>query len=143
MDDRRTIEILNDLLAAEYSTLGQHLGECSPFVSMQTAEDQALLQRISAAARAHEQAMAELIFKLRGAPRPPRLPTELGGVHYLTLDYLMPQIIAGLKGLVRKYESASGTGHAEADALIARIAAQYRKHVKELEVRHQGLAAAR
>lgn len=141
MSNERTVDILNDLLEAEFSTLSQHLGECSPFVSMQSAEDQALLKRIGAEAREHQQAVADLIFRLRGTPRPPRMPTELGSIHYLTLAYLMPQIIAGLKALVRRYETASGTGNPEADALISRIAAKYRTQLAELEGRHQALAA--
>jgi hypothetical protein len=142
MSNESTVHILNDLLEAEYSTLSQHLAESSPFVSMQSAEDQALLKRIGADAKEHEQALADLIFRLRGTPRPPRMPTELGGIHYLTLSYLMPQIVAGLKALVRKYESASSCGNPEADALISRIGSKYRKQLGELEARHQQLAAA-
>jgi len=141
MNNERTIQVLNGLLEAEYSTLSQHLGECSPFLSMQTAEDAALLQRIHAEARRNQREVTDLIIRLRGAPLPPRLPTELGGVAYLTLEYLMPQIIAGLRSLIRKYESSSGTGTAEADALVSRIVARYRSQLRDLEKRHLDLAA--
>ena len=141
MSNEQATDTLNDLLQAECGTLSQHLGECSPFVSMLTAEDGALLKGIAVDSRVNQRALADLILKLRGSPRPGHIPTELGGVHYLTLSYLMPQIIAGFRTLIAKYESSSGTRSPEADALISRIAAQYRRQLSELQQRHAELRA--
>lgn len=140
MSNELVVAVLNQLLAAEHRNLIRRLGESNPFVTWPAAEDRAVVERLLADTRHHQQALAGLILKLRGSPAPATYPTELGGVHYLNLSYLMPQVIAGVRELVRVYEGASGTGHPEADVLISRILGDHTRHLSELERMHANLA---
>jgi hypothetical protein len=133
------VRVLNALLAAEYANLIQRLGEATPFVTGSAAADSLLVQQMLADHRRHLRDLAAMIQRLRGTPVPPNYPTSIGGVHYLRLDYLMPQVIAGLRRLIQTYETCGGAGHPEADALIAGILADHRRHLAELQRLHANL----
>ena len=134
------IEILTLLLEAEYGNLVHRLGEADPYVNWLAAADRAVVEKMIADVRRHQHELVEMILTLRGAPIPPRYPTALGRVHYLKLSFLMPQVIASVRELVRTYESAGSTGRPQADALIARIRADHKRHLAELEKLHANLA---
>lgn len=134
------IETLNRLLDAEYGNLVHRLGESSPFVTWPAAADRAVVEKIVGDVRRHQHELVEMILALRGAPVPPRYPTSMGGVHYLKLSFLIPQVIAGMRQLVKLYESAGSTGRPQADALIARILTDHKRHLAELERLHANLA---
>ncbi|MEK6643648.1 MAG: hypothetical protein AABZ08_07035 [Planctomycetota bacterium] len=142
MANESTITKLNSLLKAEYGCLVHRLGECTPFVTWPAADDRAVVQQMLADAKSHQHDLINLILKLRGSPVPPAYPTYVGGVHYLNLSYLMPQVIAGLRGLVRLYEQGGPTGHTESDALASRILSDHKRHLAELERMHSNLAAS-
>jgi hypothetical protein len=141
MANEQSITKLNTLLAAEYGCLVHRLGECTPFVTWPAAEDRTVVQQMLADAKRHQHDLINLILKLRGSPVPPAYPTYVGGVHYLNLSYLVPQVIAGLRGLVQLYERISPTGHPESDALASRILSDHKRHLAELERLHSNLAA--
>jgi hypothetical protein len=134
------IETLNRLLDAEHGNVVHRLGESNPFVTWPAAADRAIVEKTVADVRRHQHELVEMILSLRGAPIPPRYPTSTGSVHYLKLSFLMPQVIAGLRQLVKTYESAGSTGRPQADALIARILADHKRHLAELEKLHTNLA---
>lgn len=136
------IQTLNRLLDAEYGNLIHRLAEADPFVTASASDDRAVVRRMAADLERHQRGLVEMILKLRGAPAPPRYPTDLSAVHYLDLSYLMPQVISGVRRLVKTYESAGTTGHPEADALIARILDDHRRHLAELERMHANLVPA-
>lgn len=142
MANDTTIAKLNTLLAAEYGSLLHRLSECNPFVTWPAADDRAMIQRMLADARAHRHDLANLILKLRGSPVASTYPTSVGGVHYLNLSYLMPQVIAGLRGLIQQYERLGPTGNSEADALVSRLLSDHKRHLAELEKMHSNLAPA-
>ena len=135
----RAVQSLNRLLAAEYGNLIQRLAEADPFVSGQSAADHAEVQRMLEDIKRHQRELAQMIIRLRGAPVAPSYPTSLGGVHYLKLSYLMPQVIAGVRDLVRLYEQAGTTGDDEADALVARILGDHQRHLATLQRLHSNL----
>ncbi len=134
------VDILNRLLEAESGSLIHRLGESNPFVNTPAAGDYAIVERMLADVRRHGHELVEMILSLRGAPVPPRYATALGGVHYLNLSFLMPQVIANVRQLVKTYGSAGATGSPQADALIARILADHNRHLAELEKLHANLA---
>lgn len=140
MSEQYDVDVLNRLLAAEYESLVPRLAQSDPFVSMPTAGDRAMLERMAKNARAHERDLIELILRLRGAPVPRRFATRSGGVHYVGLSHLIPALIEDLRRLVATYESAGMTGAAEADTLIGRIGAEHRRHLSTLESMHGNLA---
>lgn len=134
------IDTLNRLLDAEYSSLVHRLGESNPFVTWPAAADRAVVEKIVADVRRHQHELVEMILSLRGAPVPLRYPTALSGMHYLKLSFLMPQVLASMRELVKTYESAGSTGRPQADALIARILADHKRYLAELEKLHANLA---
>ncbi len=135
----RAVDILNRLLIAEYGNLIRRLAEASPYVSWRSATDQAAIRRMLSDTEHHERDLERMIVKLRGAPPPRTCPTAVGGYHFLKLSYLMPQVIAGARELVRLYESTGTTGDAEADALVARNLEDHKRHLRELERLHSNL----
>jgi hypothetical protein len=142
MDSRSLAAVLNHLLRAEAGTLLQRLAESNVYSAWSSAADRLLLERMVSECRGHQQALAALILKLRGVPQTPWFPTEYGGVHYLDLTYLMPRVLEGVRSLIREYEASAGTGHAEADALLARHLSDHRRHLAELEKMHTNQAGA-
>ena len=67
---------------------------------------------------------------------PRRFSTSTGGVHYVKLAFLIPDVIESLRRMIAAYESAGAAGHPDADALIARHLTDYRRHLDELEAKH-------
>ena len=135
------VDTLNDLLAAEFVSLIPRLGEASPFVTWPAAEDQALLRRMLADSQSHQRELTQLILALRGSPNPPRYDVDTGGLHYVKLSHLVPEVIESLRRLITTYESAGSTGSAEADTLVARNLKTYQQHLAHLEKLHTPAAA--
>jgi hypothetical protein len=142
MSDDRTIQTLNTLLAAEHGNLIQRLAEADAYVSWPEAADHVVVQRMIDDVQRHQRELAEMIIRLRGAPIPPTYPTNLGGVHYLSLGYLMPQVIASVKGLIQRNETVGSTSDPEAHALIARILRDHKRHLAELQRIHASMQPA-
>lgn len=132
----RSVDTLNRLLAAEQGSLVRRLAEADPFVTWRAADDKAEIRRMIADIERHERDLARMILKLRGAPIPPTYPTSAGGVHYLKLSYLMPQVIANVRQIIRAYEEAGTTGDREADALIARHLEDHKRHLANVQRIH-------
>jgi len=138
MDHQSDIDTLNALLAAEYSGLVHRLAEAGAHVTWPAAGDHQIVQQMLRETQAHHAALAESILRLRGSPRPPTYPTSVGGVHYLKLSFLMPQVIANVRNLVRLYEAARIIDKAAA-LIVRRHLDEHRRHLGELERIHANL----
>jgi hypothetical protein len=143
MADDAIIARLNRLLEAEYGNLIQRLGECNPLVTWPAADDRRLVDRMLADAKSHQRDLVHTILRLKGAPIPPTFPTALGGVHYLQLSHLMPQVISDIRRLITLYETPSGCGNLDVDSILSRILADHRRHQVELERLHSNLGSGR
>ncbi len=137
---QNAVDMLNDLLGAEFVSLIPRLGEASPFVTWPATEDQALIRRMLADAQTHQRELTKLILKLRGSPNPPRYDADTGGLHYVKLSHLMPEVIESVRRLVAAYGSAGATGSTDADTLIAQHLKTYQQHLAHLEKPHTGSA---
>lgn len=135
----RAVDTLNRLLAAEHGSLVRRLEEAAPFVSWRSASDRAEIQRMFSDTECHQRDLIQMIIRLRGAPLPPTYPTAVGGLHYLRLSYLMPQVIAGVRDIVDLYESVGTTGDRDADALCGRILENHKRHLANLQRIHSNL----
>lgn len=143
MASEQTVNVLNRLLLAEYESLIPRLEQVDPYVSMLTADDRTQISRLLHDAQQHRRELSEMILKLRGAPIPPRYSTVTGGMHYVKLSHLMPEVLADLRNLISVYESAAGTtGDRDADALVSRVQHNYRLNLAALE-KLQGRQPAR
>jgi hypothetical protein len=139
MEHSSDIATLNALLAAEYGSLVHRLAEASAHVTWPAAGDHQIVVQMLRETQAHQAALAGAIIALRGSPRPPTYATSVGGLHYLKLSYLMPQVIAGVRGLVRLHESAR-LADAQAAEVVRRNLEDHRRHMAELERLHTNLA---
>lgn len=135
MNHQADIDTLNALLAAEYGSLVHRLAEAGTHVTWPAAGDHQIVQQMLRETQAHQAALAESILRLRGSPRPPTYPTSVGGVHYLKLSFLMPQVIANVRNIVRLYESARVVDKAAAQ-VVRRHLDDHRRHLAELERIH-------
>lgn len=135
MSDTNLLDALNDCLAAECRSIVGHLSDSQPFVSWLGVTDQQVVRQIIADENRHERDLAELIDNLDGVPLSDTPATDVAGVHYLDLRYLLSRIIEDKRRLLRTYEAASPRvgGDKEAAALIARITDDERRHLSELE----------
>ncbi len=142
MSDPQPVDQLNALLAAEYAGLLPRLREADPYISWPAAADRLLIEKLLADVAAHEHELIVLIYKLRGAPISRRYDAKTASLHYLRFDYLMPEILQSLRELIRAYESVGPTGHAEADALVARHLEGCKRHLQALGPKHGRQAAS-
>lgn len=136
------LSILNGLLHAEHSSLVTRLREAGPFVSQATAKERLIVDEMLADETEHERGLTEAILALRGTPDPGPIPTEVGGLHYLDLSFLMPRIIASKEALIRAYETAGSTGIPRIDEFKNRCLENHRRHLRELRHLHGGMAVA-
>ena len=89
----------------------------------------------------HERALVDLVMDLRGAPAPVAYDIDTTSYHYVTLEYLMPQIIQSVRTLIATYNAAGTTGLRRADALISQHVIDYNARLKALEKMHANLVA--
>ncbi|MCB9852040.1 MAG: hypothetical protein H6819_03005 [Phycisphaerales bacterium] len=141
MSSQRVVETLNQLLAAEYASILPRLRQSDPFVSLAAAEDRDTAYGLVQDSERHEKALTDLIMSLRGAPVPVSYDIDTTSYHYVTLEYLMPQIIQGVQSLIAAYSSAGSTNQREADALIARHLGDYQSRLASLEKMHSNLVS--
>lgn len=135
MSESSVLNALNECFAAECRSVIGHLADSQPFVSWLGAMDQSVVRQIVADENRHELELAELINDLDGVPVSVTPATDVAGVHYLDLRYLLSRIIQDKQRLLLAYESASPRvgGDKAAAALISRITDDERRHLAELE----------
>ena len=104
-DTAITIDLLNTLLAAEARSMVRRLGESQPFIGQGPIEQTEIVPQLLAEHSAITEAITEEILRLRGCPAPSLPDASSAGLHYLDLQYLLPQVIESEKQTVRVYES--------------------------------------
>ncbi|HPF38490.1 MAG TPA: hypothetical protein P5081_14380 [Phycisphaerae bacterium] len=135
------IDTLNTLLAAEYASILPRLRQTDPFVTLDAAEDRETAYGLVQDSERHERALVDLVMDLRGAPAPVAYDIDTTSYHYVTLEYLMPQIIQSVRTLIATYNAAGTTGLRRADALISQHVIDYDARLKALEKMHANLVA--
>lgn len=141
MASQRVVDTLNALLAAEYASILPRIRQSDPFVSLSAADDRAAAQSLMQQNERHEGELSKLIMELRGSPVSPAFDIDTTSYHYVTLEYLVPQIIQSVQGLIAAYTAAGATGHTKADALITQNLADYQRQLKPLEKMHSNLVS--
>lgn len=142
MSDEDVIGLLNDLLELESRSLVTRLGEARPFVGWAAAEDGPILQQMVDQEADHQRRLAEAIEALDGVPRPARNDTLSAGLHYLNVQYLLPQIVEEKQRLIQAYRQAADNTPTDGPAavVVANILARHQGHLERLQQMTQRLA---
>ena len=128
MDFARVYDVLNELLAAEWTSLLPRLVECSAFVPTTEAIDAQNVEQMASAQQACVGRLAETLLDLGGEPRPFTGDIAFARFHYVDLDTLLPYALAGEEALASKYQAALDelSGCPQAIAMVAEIGTQHR-----------------
>ncbi len=135
MDNRRIVDILNDLLAMETGSYAARLRDAGHYVSWPAAGKMGALRAIVEEDAGHERWLTEEIRRLSGSPRPRALGIRTAGDHYVDAQHLLPKIVADERGLVAAYRRAQGLIPAGAwitVRLLTGISARHEAHLNKL-----------
>ena len=105
MDDALAKEI-NDLLAMELHSLLHHLHEATPYLTPRTYPIWGKLQAMVREDRDHARRLASLMNDLRLPQRPGNFPPSVGSFHYVTIERLLPLLLAEKRAQVAAYGRA-------------------------------------
>ncbi len=133
--ERRSIEVLNTLYAAEKRSLLPRLPELFNFVTWVSADQFELIKRIVADQREHEAWLFDAIERCDGAVYPTGADLTTANLHYLDLSAVMPRVVASVESLARLYKDAEAVA-AQLTPLAAetlrRIARRHERHLEQL-----------
>lgn len=135
-----SIDLLNQLLAAETGGLLARLPELWPSLTGTRSSAARVVQRAAEESREHRAWLAEGICALGGAVWPVTMDPATAALHYCSLASLLPRIQQSLEALVHAYSEASAVRSLlpEAAELIARIT---RRHEANLQALREVTAA--
>jgi bacterioferritin (cytochrome b1) len=104
-----TIDALNSLLEAEYSSIFRFLGEGSPYVSRADADLRRRFQELIQTNQRHAGEIADLIVYLGGIPKTFGPGPDDQYLAYLSVKFLMPKLVEAKKLCVQRYMSIVAT----------------------------------
>lgn len=133
-DRRQVIEILNELLRQERSSLVSHLLNSTLFVSGGTTDQADVLRTLVTEIQEHESWLAEAIGSLHGGVAPSCGDLRAAELHYQEVHFVLPLVIENEGRIIRRYEAALKplAGEPVAAAVASRILSRHRKHVAQL-----------
>ena len=94
------------LLATETCSLARHLESCSPYLTARTYPVWRDLQHMRQASEQHAERLSRLQEQLELPPRPQPFSSEVANYHYVTLEYLLPKLIAEKRSQIAAYRRA-------------------------------------
>lgn len=103
-DIESAIAILNDVLARKLNSPASYVLEASPYV---TDADRPILEAITALdeiAQGHAKEAAQIILALEGAPRGGSYDPTVADSNYLSVRYLLGQLLARLEQEIRLFD---------------------------------------
>ena len=120
MAQNDTIDILNELLGLEQTSVIERLHRSGVFVSRAWADGYPVVKRMTEDVHEHGQWLVQLILDLRGGVWP--------------LCHLLPRVIDNEKTIIAKYELARSRLALEPQAIevVSRILARHSEHVEQL-----------
>ena len=140
----RTLEVLNQLYAAERRSLLPRLAETGAFVSWASAGDMALVRTMVAQEQEHFAWLNEAADRCGGSLYPASLDVHTGHLHYLDVPALLPLVVRSVEDLVRAYKKAGKQPLAlEAADVLFRILARHTEHLEQLRQLHSRAATAK
>ena len=99
------IDALNSLLEAEQNSVFRFMTEGSPYLSRASADVRRPLQLMVEANQRYVMALANLIQRLGGDPRPRQVRPEEQYLAFLSLKFLLPKLVDEKTLILQRYEN--------------------------------------
>lgn len=93
MTKQRALELLNELLHVEYRSFPMYLMEACPWTHEGDQKAAEALDNIVADQKLMAQRIAEFILDSGGRVEPGEYPTEFTDTHFLSLDFLLKELL--------------------------------------------------
>lgn len=132
---QRTIRLLNRLLGIEYRSLPMYLTYASPWTHEGDEKATEALRHIVADQEAMSQRIAELVQSLGGRPEPGEYPMDFTSMHFLSLDFLLTELVRHQQRSIAAIERVVGQlgDDREARELAEELLGSERAHLEALE----------
>ena len=133
--DRKTIDIVQELLAAEQASIALRLAESTLFVAPPSAAEASALGRIAGEINEHSAWLVDVLARAGRSPGPRISNLSTADLHFQEISFALPRLTADLTRLAQLCERAA-TGVATDQAVapvVARMTDRHRKHLATLE----------
>jgi hypothetical protein len=133
--NRVSNERLNDLLIDIGRSLLQYTSEAWPWASSQDEQMREAIEQMAAQQRDVAVALAELLADRGHAIELGAYPTEYTSLHYVSIDFLLCQLIANQRSVLAQCEAVerAAAEDDEARALLQDVVISERRHLEELQ----------
>jgi hypothetical protein len=130
-----TVDVLNDLYAAETGSILPRLPELSLHASWGMAEEAELVRRLGEQSQEHRRRLIREIEAAGGSVRPASGSIEAASLHYVSFEAVRPRVIRALEQLRQVYAHAAARTPLTpaATALITRHTADCAHAVENLQ----------
>ena len=138
MTNAETVAVLNQVLQLQYRSLPRYLVYGSPWTHANGADGQTrdALENIVHDQQRLTERLAELILDHRGSPDVGDFPMEFTDLHFLSLDYLLRELVYYQRQDIASLERCAAdlsTAAAEAQAIVEEGLGSERAHLEVLE----------
>jgi hypothetical protein len=140
------VDALNSLLEAEQGSVFRFMGEGSPYLSRASADVRRPLQEMVEANGRYVMALADMIQRLGGEPRPRPVRPEEQYLAFLSLKFLLPKLVDEKVLIFQRYENVLRNLPPDAPPavfeLLRRHQAECRAQLEQLKKASEDVIAA-
>jgi hypothetical protein len=131
--DRKTIDVVQELLAAEQASIVLRLAESTVFISPLSTRQASAIRRIAADITEHSASLVDLLTSAGRSPGPRIAYLNTADLHFQEISAALPRVAADLTHLTHLCErAAQRTTDPAVAAVIARMTDRHRKHLETL-----------
>lgn len=131
--DQRTVEIINELLAAEQASTVRRVVESTAFVSPLSARQASAVRNIAGEMADHGAWLVDLLSRAGRSPGPRFGNVRSADLHFLDISHALPRIIADFQRLANMCDrGARLVQDSDASSVIAKMAERHRTHAETL-----------
>ena len=135
MDTQALAKEINDLLGVETRSLMEHLHEATPHVDAGTYRIWQQVRNMAHRDTDHAARLSAILSRLDLPERPTPFPQSVGDFHFMTIDRLIPLLIADKQKQVAAYSRAiaHAFGDAEVTSELESLRADNDAELKQLQ----------
>ncbi len=106
MDSQALAKEINDLMGVETHSLMEHLHEATPHVDAHTYRAWQQVRKMAHRDTDHAARLSAILSRLHLPERPTPFPQSVGDFHFMTVDRVIPLLIADKQKQVAAYDRA-------------------------------------